>query len=201
MPFATPERRMTDVNLHVYSAGCPEVERTVAFRALGARGPGDHCDQRTSQSPGIRQRAPFEHRNVHMRPTKDLVDRMCAGQRPATGAPPGTRTPNPRIKSRTRSYRPGPTHVRSCHFRRSAPRRSVARCRFVPFTCTATEHRWSTAAGNQRSIRGRGVCCVGRAQAVTAGPRLRKLSGCADFELPVHPSTGRRLPGSDSRPR
>ena len=34
-----------------------------------------------------------------MRPTKDLVDRMCAGQKPATGAPPGTRTPNPRIKS------------------------------------------------------------------------------------------------------
>ena len=67
--------------------------------ALRARRPDDHGDQRTSQSPGIRQRAPFEHRNVHMRPTKDLVDRMCAGQRPATGAPPGTRTPNPRIKS------------------------------------------------------------------------------------------------------
>ena len=32
----------------------------------------DHGDQRTSQSPGIRQRAPFEHRNVHMRPTKIL---------------------------------------------------------------------------------------------------------------------------------
>ena len=59
----------------------------------------DHGDQRTSQGPGFGQRAQFEHRNVHMRPTKDLVDRMCAGQGPATGAPPGTRTPNPRIKS------------------------------------------------------------------------------------------------------
>jgi hypothetical protein len=55
-------------------------------------------NQRTSRRPGFGQRAPFEHRNVHMRPTKDLVDRMGAGQRPATGAPPGTRTPNPRIK-------------------------------------------------------------------------------------------------------
>jgi len=65
----------------------------------GRRGPDDHGDQRTSRSPGLRQQAPLEHRNVHMRPTKDLVDRMCAGQRPARGAPPGTRTPNPRIKS------------------------------------------------------------------------------------------------------
>ena len=56
------------------------------------------ANQRTSRRPGFGQRAPFEHRNVHMRPTKDLVDHMCAGQRPATGAPPGTRTPNPRIK-------------------------------------------------------------------------------------------------------
>ena len=56
-------------------------------------------NQRTSRRPGFGQRAPFEHRNVHMRPTKDLVDRMCAGQGPATGAPPGTRTPNSRIKS------------------------------------------------------------------------------------------------------
>jgi hypothetical protein len=59
----------------------------------------DRRGQRTSRRPGFCQRAPFEHRNVHMRPTKDLVDRMCAGQKPATGAPPGTRTPNPRIKS------------------------------------------------------------------------------------------------------
>jgi hypothetical protein len=41
---------------------------------------------------------PFQHRNVHMRPTKDLADRMCASQRPATGAPPGTRTPNPQTR-------------------------------------------------------------------------------------------------------
>ena len=64
----------------------------------GVRGP-DHGDQRISRRPGFGQRAPFEHRNVHMRPTKDLADRICAGQSPATGAPPGTRTPNPRIKS------------------------------------------------------------------------------------------------------
>jgi hypothetical protein len=72
--------------------------RSSTEHALRPCGPDDHGDQRTSQSPGIRQRAPFEHQNVHMRPTKDLVDRMCAGQGPATGAPPGTRTPNPRIK-------------------------------------------------------------------------------------------------------
>ena len=80
----------------------PGVQDSGTRHALRARGPDDHGEQRASQSPGIRQRAQFEHRNVHMRPTKDLVDRMCAGQGPVTGAPPGTRTPNPRIKSPNR---------------------------------------------------------------------------------------------------
>ncbi len=48
-----------------------------------------------------------------MRPTKDLVDRMCAGQKPATSAPPGTRTPNPRIKS-PKFTRSQDDHLRRC---------------------------------------------------------------------------------------
>ena len=43
-------------------------------------------------------RAPFEHRTVRTRQTDDLVHAICAGQKPVTGAPPGTRTPNPRIR-------------------------------------------------------------------------------------------------------
>jgi hypothetical protein len=35
---------------------------------------------------------------------------------------------------------------------------------------------------------------------VTAGGRVRTLGRCVDFQPPVHPSTGRRLPGSGSRP-
>jgi hypothetical protein len=68
--------------------------REIAIRSSRSSGqPADFSD------PRFGQRAPFEHRNVHMRPTKDLADRIGAGPWPATGAPPGTRTPNPRIKS------------------------------------------------------------------------------------------------------
>ena len=129
----------------------------------------DHDDQRTSQGPRFGQRAPFEHGNVHMRPTKDLVDRMCAGQGPATGAPPGTRTPNSRIKS------PNP----------AMPARSSA-CRLMSFPHARggshgggvsaglgylrghTEHRWSTATDSRCSIGVRGGGAVQRSKQRTS---------------------------------
>jgi hypothetical protein len=91
-----------------------------------------------------------------MRPTKDLVDRMCAGQRPATGAPPGTRTPNPRIKSPNAAVcRRGPARAGWCRFRSSTTSRCAVACRVVPASPTATEHRSSTATPSRCSICGR----------------------------------------------
>jgi hypothetical protein len=55
-------------------------------------------DQRTPRRPGFRHRAPFEHRSVHSRHANDLVCRISAGHSLVVSAPPGTRTPNPRIK-------------------------------------------------------------------------------------------------------
>jgi hypothetical protein len=70
--------------------------------------PDDHRNQRTSRRPRFGHRAPFEHRSVHKGHSNDLVCRKCAGQRLAVSAPPGTRTPKPRIK--------GPNLVMSSRF-------------------------------------------------------------------------------------
>ena len=131
----------------------------------------DHGDQRTSRRPGFGQRAPFEHRNVHMRPTKDLVDRMCAGQRPATGAPPGTRTPNPRIKSPNPAMpaRSSACRLMSFPHARGGSHGAVV-CRLVSVTCAATEHRWSTATDSRCSIGVRGGGAVQRSKQRTFDP-------------------------------
>jgi hypothetical protein len=59
----------------------------------------DHHDQRTSHRPRFGHRAPFEHRSVHLGQSIDLDRCKHAGQGLAVSAPPGTRTPKPRIKS------------------------------------------------------------------------------------------------------
>ena len=83
----------------VQTCGCSSSTDGAPDRACRRAAARDHGNPRTSRRPGFGQRAPFEHRNVHSRRTNDLAVRICAGQGPVTGAPPGTRTPNPRIKS------------------------------------------------------------------------------------------------------
>jgi hypothetical protein len=75
----------------------------------------DRHDQRTSRRPGFGHRAPFEHRTVHSGHSNDLACRIPAGHGLASGAPPGTRTPNPRIK------RPKFTHSRYDYLRLCEP--------------------------------------------------------------------------------
>jgi hypothetical protein len=84
--------------------------------------PDDHYNQRTSHRPGFGHRAPFEHRAVHSGHSNDLVSCERAGQGLAMSAPPGTRTPNPRIKS--------PNLVLSSWF---------GSCRLVPFPQASDE--------------------------------------------------------------
>ena len=123
----------------------------------------DHRYQRTSRSPGRRASTVRAPERPHAT-TEDLVDRMRAGQRPATGAPPGTRTPNPRIKSRKPVVSPRADACRLMSFPPVNAEGDAVVCRYVSRSSPAAEHRSSTASG--------GWCSTGD----PAGERCRRRS-------------------------
>jgi len=98
-------RPMTGTGSRVVLSGLGRYEVGYGSSTVGApkppndcSQPDDHYNQRTSHRPGFGHRAPFEHRPVHTGHSNDLACRKRAGQGLAVSAPPGTRTPNPRIK-------------------------------------------------------------------------------------------------------
>jgi hypothetical protein len=135
---------------------------------------------------------------------------VCS-QKPATGAPPGTRTPSPRIKSRTCSCRRLPEGAGRCHLRRlSEPASSVVQCRPVLASSTATEHLSSTATtlrcsaggldGGVDAIEAADLGSAGSVVTVTWSVAPARSDRCMRAEEGSHSRSGSATTGASRRP-
>ena len=172
--------------------GCGSSTVRAPRPTCGPSEPGDHRDQRTSQRPGSRHRAPFEHRSVHLGRSNDLVGRKPAGQSVAVSAPPGTRTPNPRIKSHIVGIRLVSARVVSAGQQQVTVPLGAVRCRPGPRppSTDRAPRPWFGAPSNDRgggvvtrleqriSIAGRRLCA-----AAVAIDGLRR--GAAEHRAPA----------------
>ena len=80
--FRTPER---DAHIHVYSAGCPEVERTLAFRDRLRRNAGDRgLYERTKRELAAKQ---WPDMNAYAEAKTEVIESILAASRAAGETP------------------------------------------------------------------------------------------------------------------